>query len=364
MGLIFTPSSLTFRSLVGNSSTKSVELSSEGFLFNGFTSTPGRSFTVTDAVIKHLHNGVVFTEGVSYYVQPNGSISETLSTCLIGIGNSAGGLNLTFKRLLIDSLNNGDPFYFLGEFTEGVHYFFSSAGDKIVPASDPDITPWYAGIGNADGDIDEDIRQLKIYDVDSPANVQLDVEFNVTGNYVLLSGKIVVRAYNGVSWIKVSTGDYVQCADGTFTIPVTLPSASFAVNTNVTIGCFDYETYDLNGTDTSDIIATVTMDIPELTAGTEGTITGTSNGSVVDVYSRVSSPEGEWALFDGTVAVDETGNWTATGTIATAETYDFRAVDTTDPDGFVQVEDVVVASASTAKLTMNCTCTASTPTSI
>ena len=239
------------------------------------------------------------------------------------------------KIITIDSLNNGDPFYFVGEFLEGVHYFFSSA---------PDITTWYAGLGNADGDIDLDIKQLHIYDVVSPNNVQLDVEFNVTGNYVLLSGKIVVRAYNGVSWIKVSTGDYVQCADGTFTIPVTLPSASFAVNTNVTIGCFDYETYGLNGTDTSDIIATVTMDIPELTAGTEGTITGTSNGSVVDVYSRVSSPKGEWELSDGDVAVDESGNWTATGTIATAGTRDFVAVDTTDSDGFVQVDDVVVAS--------------------
>lgn len=152
MGLIFTPSSLTFRSLVGNSSTKSVELSSEGFLFNGFTSTPGRSFTVTDAVIKHLHNGVVFTEGVSYYVQPNGSVSETLSTCLIGIGNSAGGLNLTFKRLLIDSLNNGLPFYFIGEFTEGVHYFFTNDG-RIVPASDPDITTWCVGLGDENNDL-------------------------------------------------------------------------------------------------------------------------------------------------------------------------------------------------------------------
>jgi len=103
----------------------------------------------------------------------------------------------------------------------------------------------------------------------------------------------------------------------------------------------------LNGTDTSDIIATVTMDTPVLTAGTEGTITGTSNGSVVDVYSRLSSPEGAWELFDGTVAVNESGNWTATGTIADAGTRDFIAVDTTDPDGFVQVDDVTVASGET-----------------
>jgi hypothetical protein len=95
-------------------------------------------------------------------------------------------------------------------------------------------------------------------------------------------------------------------------------------------------------------IATLTMEAPALTAGIEGTITGTSDGIEVDVYSRISETEddeaGEWELFDGTVAVDESGNWTATGTIADAGTRDFIAVDTTDPDGFVQVDDVEVAS--------------------
>ena len=347
MGLIFTPSSLTFRSLVGNSSTKSVELSSEGFLFNGFTSTPGRSFTVTDAVIKHLHNGVVFTEGVSYYVQPNGSISETLSTCLIGIGNSTGGLNLTFKRLLIDSLNNGDPFYFVGEFLEGVHYFFSSAGDKIVPASDPDITPWYAGIGNADGDIDLDIKQLHIYDVVSPNNVQLDVAFNVTGSYVLLGGKIVVDAYNGSSWIKISTGEYVQCAGGTFTIPVTLPSASFGVNTVPTVRCYDYETYGLNGSDTSNIISTVTItNITEVTAGVAKTIGGSFNGTGATVKYKLHSEPTVWTTAGSATVDTGTKTWSYSLTIPTADRYDVGVFDSTNPDGFAVQESIAVASAS------------------
>jgi len=239
------------------------------------------------------------------------------------------------KIITIDSLNNGDPFYFVGEFLEGVHYFFSSA---------PDITTWYAGLGNADGDIDLDIKQLHIYDVVSPNNVQLDVEFNVTGNYVLLSGKIVVDAYNGSSWIKISTGDYVQCADGSFIIPVILPSASFGVNSVVTIRVRDYETYGLNGSDSTDVIATVTINTPTLTAGTEGNVTGTSNGAEVDVYYRVSSPEGAWEVFEEGVAVSG-GNWSATGTIADAGTYDFIAEDTTDRDGSAQVDDVeIIAS--------------------
>lgn len=90
-------------------------------------------------------------------------------------------------------------------------------------------------------------------------------------------------------------------------------------------------------------IATVTINSPTLTAGTEGNVTGTSNGVEVDVYYRTSSPEGSWEVFEEGVAVSG-GNWSATGTIADADTYDFKAEDSTDPDGYAQVDDVVVAS--------------------
>jgi len=138
----------------------------------------------------------------------------------------------------------------------------------------------------------------------------------------------------------------IDASLGTYTFNLTAGIGAFGVNQDISISLTDCMGVAAAAADTVNIasIATLTMEAPALTAGTEGTITGTSNGSVVDVYSRVSSPKGEWELFDGDVAVDESGNWTATGTIATAGTRDFVAVDTTDSDGFVQVDDVVVAS--------------------
>lgn len=102
----------------------------------------------------------------------------------------------------------------------------------------------------------------------------------------------------------------------------------------------------------------------ELTAGTEGNVLGTSNGTAVDVYYRTSSPEGTWEVFETGVTVTA-GAWTATGTIADADTYDFLAVDADDTDGYAQQDDVVVvASGETAKSSMDATCTADTPESV
>ena len=136
--------------------------------------------------------------------------------------------------------------------------------------------------------------------------------------------------------------DNILASLGTYNVQLNA-SDGFVINEAVTITVIDILGI---ATDSVSItsIATLSMNVPVLTAGTEGTITGTSNGSIIDVYSRLSSPEGEWELFDGDVSVNESGDWTATGTIADAGTYDFTAVDTTDPDGYVQVDDVVVAS--------------------
>jgi hypothetical protein len=94
-------------------------------------------------------------------------------------------------------------------------------------------------------------------------------------------------------------------------------------------------------------VATLTTTTPVLTAGTEGAITGTHNGGTgyfVQVQYRVASPEGAWTTFENNVAVEADGTWEATGTVALAETYDFRARDTVDPDGQIQLDDVEVAS--------------------
>lgn len=256
-------------------------------------------------------------------------------------------LGATFKSkksVIINSLNNGLPFYFIGEFTEGTHYFFTNDG-RIVPASDPDITTWYAGVGNADGDIDEDIKQLRIYDVDSPVNVQLDVAFNVSGLYVLLAGRIVIEGWNGTAWVKIHPGDYITCLNGDFDETVTIATADgFSVNSVVTIRVRDYETYGLNGSDTSNIISTVTLNaISDVTATVAKTIGGTTNGASVNIYYKLHSA-GIWTLAGAGTVDTGADTWTYSLTIATAGTYDIKVTDGTDADGFALQENVVVAS--------------------
>jgi hypothetical protein len=118
-------------------------------------------------------------------------------------------------------------------------------------------------------------------------------------------------------------------------------SDGFVINEAVTITVIDILGI---ATDSVSItsIATLTMDTPELTAGVEGTITGTSNGDEVDV---LYSPAGEddWTAFEEGVAVTA-GAWTATGTIADAGTYDIKVTDGTDSDAYDQQDSIVVAS--------------------
>jgi hypothetical protein len=91
--------------------------------------------------------------------------------------------------------------------------------------------------------------------------------------------------------------------------------------------------------------AIITIITPVPSPGDAGSVSGTSshkNGKV-NVWYRVSSPEGSWVLFQGNVSVDGSGDWTATGTITDVGTYDFKAVDTTDAYGFIEIDDIVVA---------------------
>jgi len=98
-------------------------------------------------------------------------------------------------------------------------------------------------------------------------------------------------------------------------------------------------------------IATLTMNaITGIIAGTPKAVTGTHNGGTgyfVQVQYRVASPEGAWTTFENNVTVEADGTWEATGTVALAETYDFRARDTVDPDGQIQLDGVTVESGVT-----------------
>lgn len=151
------------------------------------------------------------------------------------------------------TLNGGDPLEFAGLYTENTKYFYGADG-AIVESTDLDVTPMFYGIGNANKNIDLDIKEILL-----------------------------------------------------------------------------------------------TMDTPVLTAGVEGTIIGTHTGNLgwfVDVYYRVHDPEGEWQEFEMGVAVDALGDWTATGTIADADTYDFMAEDTLVGDAGADVTgyDIEVVS--------------------
>jgi len=103
----------------------------------------------------------------------------------------------------------------------------------------------------------------------------------------------------------------------------------------------------------------VTMTTPVLTAGVAGNVAGTANCTTVNVYYRLST-DTLWTLFDSGITVIA-GAYTATGTIATAGTYDFLVTDADNPTVRDQLDDVEVASGQTAILTMNATCVALTP---
>jgi len=123
---------------------------------------------------------------------------------------------------------------------------------------------------------------------------------------------------------------------------------------------------DADGVFTSYSIVIEIDETITLTAEEEGDITGEHSGGegyFVDVYYRVSSPEGSWTLFDEDVEVQGDNTWTATGTVATAGTYDFKAVDTVCSACQVQLDDVVVvvAESITTLLSMTATCTADAP---
>lgn len=261
-----------------------------------------------------------------------------------------------YAKLFIIELNNGNPLTFTGEFVNGIHYFASGdiynvGNNTIVPQTSPDITIRYIGTGNADGELDLDMKTLMIeYPVVAPATVQLDVPFNVTGSYVLLDGKIYVKASaSGVPAVKVSTGDFVQCSGGTFSIPITLPSATFSVNSVVTISCHDYEEFGLNRSTTTDVVATITVDAMTKTPlDTNFTVSGTSNGSNVKIEGQ--KEDNSWVTLVASLAVNagvysksDVQLTTVDGFVANG-TFAIRVSDVDNPNGYAVSDIVTIAT--------------------
>jgi hypothetical protein len=190
---------------------------------------------------------------------------------------------------------------------------------------------------------------------------KLSESFNVTwtsSNITLVN--IILESESGGS----KTYSDVDASLGTLAVAI---SASDGFSINETVYIYIENTHQsIDDSVQVQSIATLAINTPTLTAGTEGNVTGTSNGVEVDVYFRTSADEeeeieaGDWEVFEEGVAVSG-GNWSATGTIADADTYDFIAEDTTDRDGSAQVDDVDVESGVESTLTMDAIANASSP---
>jgi len=108
----FVPLSRSFHILAGTSLTKPVQYKSsgsDGYLFTGFDETPADPFTHTTPSSKHLHPGVIFEEGVSYYYDTvEKCVTTTETTLPIGVGNATGGLVVAANETyhLLDDLTN------------------------------------------------------------------------------------------------------------------------------------------------------------------------------------------------------------------------------------------------------------------
>lgn len=139
---------------------------------------------------------------------------------------------------------------------------------------------------------------------------------------------------------------------GNWTTTMTVPKTYVSPFGEVYLKVVDSYNPTIAGTKFYTIDPTLTIDaITGMVAGVQKAITGTSNyvGQHIEVEVRLSgeTPEDAWTPF-GTATVAGDGSWTVSGTIASADTYDFRVIDENiDPAiCFAQVDDVVVASGS------------------
>lgn len=203
-----------------------------------------------NATIYFASNKRVYDANGKYYTTDQGY-------GIFGVTDANSNLLLTcsMQQIVIDSINGGLPLTYEGLFEDGMWYFADTTGTKVVDQNDPDRSEWFIGTGNADGDIDLDIKMLAITDVVIPETVQLGVAFDVSGNYVMLEPRIVIEAFDGVTWKKIHAGDYIEVADGSFTESVTIKNADgFIANMVVDVRVRSYDGYALNGSDSADIV--------------------------------------------------------------------------------------------------------------
>lgn len=248
-----------------------------------------------------------------------------------GISSSMGYFSSVFARKVQPNYPASSTIYFQENFT------LQNANGEFATT---DHGFGVAGTTDADGKFTFKpvMLSLSLTGPVAGTKYKLSESFNVTwtsSNITLVN--VILESESGGS----KTYSDVDASLGTLAVAI---SASDGFKINETVYIYIENTHQsIDDSVQVQSIATLTINTPTLTAGTEGNVTGTSNGVEVDVYYRVSNPEGAWEVFEEGVAVSG-GNWSATGTIPAADTYDFKVEDTTDRDGSAQVDDVVVAS--------------------
>ena len=222
---------------------------------------------------------------------------------LIDFGNSAGVLS---AGVIINQFDGTD------------------CNDDLITTAEPKLDP----------------AEIAILAPASGDDIELDKNFTVSGTSNYANVKIEASA-DGLTWVTLS--DSTAVTSGAFSkTNCQLSSASFDVNDEITIRVSDVDAISLPDTVVIDTIATITMETPEdVIAGEDYDYTGTSDGDEVELFYSLAG-EDDWVSLGTSSVVD--GDWTITGSIPDAGTYDFKVEDTINPNGYVQVDDVEVAS--------------------
>lgn len=179
------------------------------------------------------------------------------------------------------------------------------------------------------------------------------VPFTIEYNYIAVTSlNIYLKKHSDIAWLLYGKS-IPASGQSTFAL---LPS-DFIAGDDIDVKIEDADNATvLDIIENQHIYITITMETPTgVVAGEDYDYDGTSNGDEVELFYSPDD-EDDWVSLGTSSVVD--GDWTITGSIPDAGTYDYLAVDTTNENGFARVDDVVVGIGT---LTMDASCTADAP---
>ena len=269
-------------------------------------------------------------------VYPTGAKALESAQAFSGTGLSGKQLTITLTSTTGEKVITTTPV--LGVWSEDIA--LTTDEDGFEPDDDVNVSIERTSYDQKDyGELYSVSGSIEIDDSVEPFvtdNIELDSAFDVTVDSNLEGKTVIIEASNGGSWVEIGTG---VVSSGTVTVSCTVPSSDFNANDNITVRA-RYGTVASIGVILI-VIATITITGTPTTAGVEENLTGASNGLEVEGFYRLSSAV-DWTSA-GTVST-VLGDYTIPITIADADTYDFKVEDTTNRDGEIQLDDVVVAS--------------------